>query len=225
MRKLGKVSMREIISQSCDPERKFVNDLKNVVVLVRQLKRAGYKVGIVGGVWDLPHIGHAKYLRLAKQECDILIVVVDSDELVKSRKGPTRPVVPEQERIQMVCHLASSDIVIKRELAPHLEDKEYLNKALFPDVCILSTSTGDIPEGQRQVIAQFAKRIKVFEPQAETSSSARIRLLAIDGATPLASAITQLVNGASEKITELLSKLPKDVQLIVETHMKKLGEM
>ncbi len=219
------VSLKDVLSQNCDPEKRFIEKLEDAVVLIGQAKQGGYTVGIVGGVWDLPHIGHAKYLRLAKMECDILIVVVDSDELVKSRKGPTRPVVPQEERIQMVCHLASPDIVILRELSEHVKDKEYLNKALSPDVCILSTSTGDIPEEQRIVIAKFVNRIKIFEPQAETSSSARIRLLAIDGATPLAQSVTSLVGQKAEQIAKVLSELPKEVQMLVEGHINKLKEM
>ena len=116
MNEIVKVKIKDIFASHKFPEIRFIPDLEDAVCLVKQAKQAGYDVGIVGGVWDLPHIGHAKYLHLAKQECDILIVVVDSDELVRNRKGPTRPVVPEDERIQMVCHLASVDIVILRNL-------------------------------------------------------------------------------------------------------------
>lgn len=220
----AKVTLKELLSPKCNPERRFIQDMEHAVLLVEQAKQTGHVVGIVGGVWDLPHIGHAKYLCLAKAECDFLIVVVDSDELVKNRKGPTRPVVPQEERVQMMCHLASADIVILRNLKEHLEDKEYLNKMFRPSVCILSTGTGDIPEAQRVVIAENVERIKVFPPQAETSSSARIRLLAIDGAQPLAQAVTGLVSDTTEKISNLLSALPKDVQVLVQSHLDQLKE-
>ena len=112
------VSLKEILSSRCPPERRFINDLQHVAVLAQQAKDTGHTVVIVGGVWDLPHIGHAKYLRLAKEQGDLLIVVVDSDELVRNRKGPTRPVVSEGERVQMVCHLASADIVVRAQSHP-----------------------------------------------------------------------------------------------------------
>lgn len=220
-----KVMLKEILSPNCNPERRFIADLEHAKMLVEQAKQIGNKVGLVGGVWDLPHIGHAKYLRLAREQCDFLIVVVDSDELVRNRKGPSRPVVPQEERVQMVCHLASADIVILRDLNQHLQDKEYLNKWFRPNVCVLSTGTGDIPEEQRAAIAEHVGEIKVFPPQAETSSSARIRLLAIDGATPLAQAITALVNGKAELIAGVLQALPKEMQVLVETHITKLQEM
>lgn len=225
MKKSTAVTMKEILSMDCIPERRYIDDLDHVKILTQQAKLAGYTVGVVGGVWDLPHIGHARYLRLAKEECDILIVVVDSDELVRNRKGPTRPVVPQDERIAMVCHLVSSDIVITRNLTEHLADKEYLNKILSPDVCILSTSTGDISEEQREVISQFAGRIKVFPPQAETSTSARIRLLSVDGAAPLAESVTMLVEEKAQQIVNLLSELPREVHVLVKSHTDKLKEM
>ncbi len=100
-----------------------------------------------------------------------------------------------------------------------------MNKWFRPNVCVLSTGTGDIPEEQRAVIAQHVNEIKVFPPQAETSSSARIRLLAIDGATPLAQAITTLVNGKAELIAGILQALPKEMQVLVEGHITKLKEM
>jgi cytidyltransferase-like protein len=219
------VSLKEILSPRCPPERRFIRDLQHVALLAKQAKDTGHTVVIVGGVWDLPHIGHAKYLRLAKEEGDLLIVVVDSDELVRDRKGPTRPVVPEAERVQMVCHLASADIVILRDLREHLEDKEYLNKVLKPNVCVLSTGTGDISEAQYAVIAQYVDRIKVFLPQAETSSSARIRLLAIDGATPLAKAVTDLVDVKAKQVADILSTMPAELQVLIESHMNKLKEL
>jgi D-beta-D-heptose 7-phosphate kinase/D-beta-D-heptose 1-phosphate adenosyltransferase len=217
------VTMREILSPQCSPERRYLN-FTDAVALVAQLKSAGYEVGVVGGVWDLIHLGHARYLRLAKAECQILVVVVDSDQLVKHRKGPSRPVVPESERIQMVCHLVSADIVIVRDLDEHTKDKEYINKALHPDVCILSTSTGDISAEQRDVIAQHVGRIKVFLPQAETSSSARIRLLAIDGATPLAKSVTKLVEEKVVQVAQLLSGLPQELHVLAETHIEGLNK-
>ena len=194
-------------------------------MIASKIRNAGYRIGIVGGVWDLFHIGHAKYLQLAKEECDVLIVVVDSDELVRHRKGPSRPVVPEEERIATLHYLRSADIITIRTLAAHSEDKEYLNKATEPDVCILSTGTGDIPETQRAEIAKYAKRVVVFPPQAETSSSARIRLLAIDGAKPLADSVTELVDRKARGVAELFAQLPQELQVLIDSHMQRLNKV
>lgn len=219
---MSSISVKDILSPVCPLQQKFIPNLAELSELSKKLRAAGFRVGVVGGVWDLVHPGHAKYLELAKGECDVLIVVVDTDELVKHRKGPSRPVVPEQERIEMLHYLRSVDIITTRPLAAHTEDTEYLNKAVEPDVCILSTTTGDIPEAKRAEIEKYVKRVKVFPPQAETSSSARIRLLAVDGATPLAKAVTELVDGKSKQISELLAAVPQELQVVIEAHMQRL---
>src|SRR5688572_3071996 len=63
------------------------------------------KVVLTQGTYDLVHIGHARYFQKAKSYGDFLIVGVDSDEKVKVRKGPDRPVVPEDERLEMLTYL------------------------------------------------------------------------------------------------------------------------
>jgi D-beta-D-heptose 7-phosphate kinase/D-beta-D-heptose 1-phosphate adenosyltransferase len=150
-------------------------------------------------------------------------VVVDSDELVRHRKGPHRPIVPEDERIEMIHHLRWCDIITVRPLSSHTEDSEYLNKAVKPDVCILSTSTGDIPEEKRKHIEQYVGRVALFPPQAETSSSARIRRLAIDGASPLAAAMTNLVSGKAEEIALILNALPRELKVLIDAHLEELN--
>lgn len=215
-------TVKEILDQRCPLDKKLVRDLGQLAELSKKLRDSGHTVGIVGGVWDLVHVGHARYLAQAKAECDVLIAVVDSDDLVKHRKGPHRPVVPEDERIEMLHHMRWVDIITVRPLSSHVEDTEYLNKAVQPDVCILSSSTGDIPAEKREVIAQYVKRIKVLEPQAETSSSARIRLLAIDGSRPLAESVKQLVETKVQEARELFASLPNDVNVLIDSHNQNL---
>lgn len=216
-------SVKEILKAGCPLDKKLVRDLGELTELSRKLRDGGHAVGVVGGVWDLVHVGHARYLAQAKGECDVLIAVVDSDELVRNRKGPHRPVVPENERIEMLHHMRWVDIITVRPLGAHIEDSEYLNKAVQPDVCILSSSTGDISPEKREVIAQFVKRIAVFPPQAETSSSARIRRLAIDGASPLADAMSKLVGKSAQEIATILNALPNEMKVLIDAHMKELN--
>lgn len=63
------------------------------------------RVGFTSGCFDLLHYGHVEYLRRCSRLCDLLIVGVDSDVLVSETKGPQRPIIPEQERLQMVWNL------------------------------------------------------------------------------------------------------------------------
>src|SRR4051812_35926260 len=77
---------------------RYIPDHKKLGELVKHWKKMGLRIVLTSGTYDLFHVGHAEYLDQAKKLGDLLIVGVDSDAKVKSRKGPHRPVVPEQER-------------------------------------------------------------------------------------------------------------------------------
>ena len=74
---------------------------------------------------------------------------------------------------------------------------------LKPDVFVMSVTTKDFPVEKKEAIEKFVGQVVVFEPQAETSSTARIRLLMVDGASGLAERVT-------ETVKTFLSQLGKD---------------
>jgi rfaE bifunctional protein nucleotidyltransferase chain/domain len=66
------------------------------------------KVGLSHGCFDVLGPGHIEHLRQAKEMCDVLIVTVSSDEVVKETKGPERPIIPAVDRVR---HLAALEFV------------------------------------------------------------------------------------------------------------------
>lgn len=66
-------------------------------------------IGLTSGCFDLIHFGHIHYLQRCRALCDRLIVAVDSDEMVRTAKGPSRPIVPEGDRLQLVNSLGCVD--------------------------------------------------------------------------------------------------------------------
>ena len=78
---------------------------------VQALKREGRRIVFTNGCFELLHIGHVRYLSAAKAEGDILVVGVNSDRSVREIKGPSRPVVPENERTEVLASLACIDFV------------------------------------------------------------------------------------------------------------------
>jgi rfaE bifunctional protein nucleotidyltransferase chain/domain len=71
----------------------------------------GDRVVFTNGCFDLLHIGHARYLAQARSLGDVLVVGLNSDRSVQALKGPTRPIIPQEERAEMLAHLASVDYV------------------------------------------------------------------------------------------------------------------
>jgi D-beta-D-heptose 7-phosphate kinase/D-beta-D-heptose 1-phosphate adenosyltransferase len=104
----------------------------DAVALVQQLRAEGRKVVFTNGVFDLLHSGHVRYLQAARAEGDALIVGVNSDRSTRAIKGPERPVVPEEERAEVVAALASVDaVVIFDQETPH-----EIIRLLQPDVLV-----------------------------------------------------------------------------------------
>lgn len=74
-------------------------------------RQRGERIVFTNGCFDILHVGHARYLAQARTLGDLLVVGVNSDRSVRALKGPTRPLVPQEERAEMLAHLASVDYV------------------------------------------------------------------------------------------------------------------
>ncbi len=186
---MSTTKIKTILSPGTNVSHRFIPDYKELKQIIEQLKKTGFKIVLTQGVYDLIHEGHALYLEAARAHGDVLVVGVDSDELTRKRKGPDRPIVPQQERINMLVHLRHVDIVTLRELKHGIGD---LIKLVRPDVLIVSKSTEDFTKKQVAEYKKYCGKIVILPPQATTSTSARIRILAIEGAEKLAQAITKL---------------------------------
>jgi rfaE bifunctional protein nucleotidyltransferase chain/domain len=181
---------------------RYIKDHKKVAELVKHWKKLGLRVVLTSGTWDLFHVGHAEYLERAKGFGDLLIVGVDSDEKVRSRKGPHRPVVPEAERVSILCHLRHVDVVT---LKPLSEKANGLIRLVRPDVLVMSKTTNhkspDIKEKEK-----YVGKVVLLEPQAQTSTSAKVRLLHTSGADRFAKEVANRMPALMEEVMESLSK-------------------
>jgi len=84
----------------------------DAAALAETWRREGRRVVFTNGVFDLLHPGHVRYLQAARAEGDALIVAVNADSSVRAIKGPSRPVVPEAERAEIIAALACVDAVV-----------------------------------------------------------------------------------------------------------------
>lgn len=82
-----------------------------LAIILNRERGNGKTIGFTSGAFDLLHAGHLRYLEAAKQNCDVLVVGVNSDSSVRCCKGPLRPVVPELERAEIVSHIDVVDYV------------------------------------------------------------------------------------------------------------------
>lgn len=89
-----------------------VKSLRGVARAVRRAQAADRKVVFTNGCFDLLHRGHIRYLEQARSLGDLLVVGVNSDASVRQLKGTGRPVVPADQRAEVVAALAAVDLVL-----------------------------------------------------------------------------------------------------------------
>jgi len=105
---------------------------EELLKIIQDLKIKGKGIVFTNGCFDLLHIGHIRYLEEAKTLGDVLIVGVNSDSSVRKLKGPERPILPVEERTEILSGLGCVDyITIFDELDPL-----NLISSLQPDVLV-----------------------------------------------------------------------------------------
>jgi rfaE bifunctional protein nucleotidyltransferase chain/domain len=90
---------------------RFVADHGVLAGLVADARRAGKRVVFTNGGFEILHVGHVRSLADARSRGDLLLVAVNSDASVRRNKGARRPVVPEGERVEVLCALSCVDLV------------------------------------------------------------------------------------------------------------------
>lgn len=106
-------------------------DWKKLKAAINKLKADNKKIVFTNGCFDILHIGHVRYLKEAKKLGDILVVGVNSDSSVNKIK-PNRPIIPEEQRSEILSSLETVDFVtIFSEETPY-----ELIKYLKPDVLV-----------------------------------------------------------------------------------------
>jgi D-glycero-beta-D-manno-heptose 1-phosphate adenylyltransferase len=138
---------------------------------VEQWRHAGERIILANGNFDLLHVGHVRYLRGAKELGGKLVVAVNSDDSVRARKGDGRPVMPAEERAEIVAALADVDaVVIFSEL-----DVRALIREIRPDIQAKGTdyTMDSVPE--RDAVAEYGGRVAIVGDPKNHSTSEIIR--------------------------------------------------
>jgi len=100
--------------------------------IIEDMHSAGKKVVFTNGCFDLIHTGHVRYLKIAKSYGDALVVAINSDESIRRIKGEKRPIMPQEERAEVLAALFMVDFVtVFEEDDPHRVITE-----LMPDVLV-----------------------------------------------------------------------------------------
>ena len=140
---------------------------------IKQDRAQGLTHAFANGAFDLLHVGHIRYLEAARREADRLIVAINDDASVRGLKGPARPVLPQQDRAELVAALRAVDYVVifpEPTVTPLLE-------ALQPAVHCKGTdyTVDTVPE--RATVRAYGGRIAIVgDPKDHSTSNLLTRL-------------------------------------------------
>jgi rfaE bifunctional protein nucleotidyltransferase chain/domain len=155
---------------SAQPKQKVVGR-EQLRRLVEEWRRAGESVTLANGCFDLLHVGHVRYLHGAKQLGGRVVVAVNSDDSVRTLKGEGRPLMPAEERAEILAALADVDAVV---IFPE-RDVRALIREIRPDVQAKGTdySADSVPE--RDVVRECGGRVEIVGDPKNHSASEIIR--------------------------------------------------
>lgn len=115
----------------------------------------GERIVSTNGVFDLLHVGHVRYLQAARQLGDLLVVAINSDACTRRLKGESRPLLPEDERAELLAALHCVDYVtmfdqptpeaVLEVLRPHIHTKggDYAVESL-PETAVVRRYGGEV---------------------------------------------------------------------------------
>src|SRR5579883_697378 len=138
---------------------------------VAQWRGQGQSIVLANGGFDVLHVGHVRYLQAAKALGDKLIVAVNGDASVRQLKGESRPVVPENERAELLAALECVDAVL---IFPELDVRAVIRE-LCPDVHAKGTdyTVESVPE--RDEVLVYGGRVAIVGDPKNHSSTEFLR--------------------------------------------------
>jgi rfaE bifunctional protein nucleotidyltransferase chain/domain len=131
--------------------------LPRLLDAVAPLRAAGKTIALANGLFDVLHVGHLRYLEGAKAEADVLVVAVNSDASARRLKGPSRPIVPEGERLELVAGFSCVDFVTLFGEA----SVEKVMRALRPDVHCKGTDYTAETVPEREIARELKIRVAI----------------------------------------------------------------
>lgn len=115
--------------------------VKETIIISNKLHKQGKTIVLVGGCFDLLHVGHVEFLKRAKEKGDALFVLLESDKKVKQVKGENRPIHTQEERAKVLSALEPVDYVILLPYFTRNQDYDNLVMQIKPD--IIATTKAD----------------------------------------------------------------------------------
>lgn len=149
---------------------KGILERADLVGEVAAAKNANKRIVLANGCFDVLHVGHVRYLAGAKALGDVLVVAVNADEQVRKQKGEDRPLIPQDQRAEIVSALAAVDFVTIFDEPTVTE----LLLALRPDIHTKGTDYTEDTVPERDVVRSYGGRVAIVGDPKDHSSGKMI---------------------------------------------------
>jgi len=152
----------------------------DLMTLHEQLKAKGKKIVFTAGSWDLLHVGQCRYMERVKEQGDVLVVGISSNEAIKKVKGTNKPILDEKVRAEMLTYLRPVDFVTilpEPSCAPSLG-------LLKPDVfaTVKEDWTQDFENSKEyKTVKKYGGEVALIDRQSTAISTTKIVQRAIGG--------------------------------------------
>jgi D-beta-D-heptose 7-phosphate kinase/D-beta-D-heptose 1-phosphate adenosyltransferase len=171
--KLGTATVTRVELLDTDPIAGRLLTREQLAPTAAQLRARGKRITTINGSFDLLHAGHLHILHEASRQGDVLIVGLNSDTSVRGYKGPTRPVIPEAQRAEMLLALRYVDYVhifdepVPTAFLAQVRPDVHVNGAEYGEECV-----------EAPTVRRFGGRIHLVNRIDGLSSSGLIERLA-----------------------------------------------
>lgn len=137
----------------------------------QQWRQEGKTVVLTNGCYDLLHPGHIRTIEAARSLGDVLVLALNSDAGTRRMKGPTRPITPENERVELALALEAVDAVTLFDD----DTPRALIAAVLPDVLVKGADWSHFVAGREEVEAAGGKVVTLpMEPGYSTTNIERL---------------------------------------------------
>lgn len=148
---------------------KEIIEIENIKELIKKITNK--KIVLVGGCFDIVHLGHLKFLEEAKKKGEVLIILLESDENINKIKGKNRPINNQKNRAYFLSKLRMVDYVIKLSKINNDEDYSKLVNEIKPKVIAISEGdkeTNKKLDQARKIGAELITVIKLIPQQSSS---------------------------------------------------------
>jgi D-beta-D-heptose 7-phosphate kinase/D-beta-D-heptose 1-phosphate adenosyltransferase len=165
--------VRSLVGQDVTRVPEKVLDIERLLVRIAEWRAAGETIVFTNGCFDILHVGHITLFEECRRFGSKLVVAINTDASVRLLKGPTRPIVDESERAQILSALSATDAVISFDEPTPLR----LILAIRPDVVVKGGDYSEQTVVGATEVKSWGGRVEIVPTVAGFSSTSIIQKL------------------------------------------------